>query len=75
MSLVTRMTPQGYEMEVSEMWQNFPSADVQADTQRMNDELARAIERSPDQYYWVHKRFKTRPKGETSVYKNAAISR
>jgi KDO2-lipid IV(A) lauroyltransferase len=75
MSLVTRMTPQGYEMEVSEMWQNFPSADLQADTQRMNDELARAIERSPDQYYWVHKRFKTRPKGETSVYKNAAISR
>jgi KDO2-lipid IV(A) lauroyltransferase len=75
MSLVTRMTPQGYEMEVSEMWPDFPTADVQADTQRMNDELAKAIERTPDQYYWVHKRFKTRPKGAPAVYKKAEISR
>jgi KDO2-lipid IV(A) lauroyltransferase len=75
MSLVTRMTPQGYEMEVSEVWQDFPTADVQADTQRMNNVLAKAIERTPDQYYWVHKRFKTRPDGLTSVYKKAAISR
>jgi KDO2-lipid IV(A) lauroyltransferase len=75
MSLVTRMTPQGYEMEVSEAWSDFPTADIQADTQRMNDELAKAIERSPDQYYWVHKRFKTRPEGSPAVYKKAAISR
>ena len=75
MSMVTRMTPQGYEIEVSEMWQDFPTADVKADTQRMNNELAQAIQRFPDQYYWVHKRFKTRPEGEASVYKNAAISR
>lgn len=75
MSLVTRMTPQGYEMEVSEMWPDFPTADVQADTQRMNDELAKAIERTPDQYYWVHKRFKTRPEGAPAVYKKAEISR
>jgi KDO2-lipid IV(A) lauroyltransferase len=75
MSMVTRMTPQGYEMEVSEAWSDFPTADVQADTQRMNDELAKAIERTPDQYYWVHKRFKTRPEGEPAVYKKAEISR
>ena len=75
MSLVTRMTPQGYEMEVSEAWLDFPTADVQADTQRMNDELAKAIERTPDQYYWVHKRFKTRPEGAPAVYKKAEISR
>ncbi len=75
MSLVTRMTPQGYEMDVSECWQDFPTADVQADTQRMNDALAKAIEGSPAQYYWVHKRFKTRPVGEPAVYKKAAISR
>jgi KDO2-lipid IV(A) lauroyltransferase len=75
MTLVTRMTPQGYEMNVSEVWADFPTADVAADTQRMNDELAHAIKASPDQYYWVHKRFKTRPEGEPSVYKKAAISR
>jgi KDO2-lipid IV(A) lauroyltransferase len=75
MSLVTRMTPQGYEMHVSEVWSDFPTADVEADTQRMNDELASAIQASPDQYYWVHKRFKTRPEGAPSVYKKAEISR
>ena len=75
MTLVTRMTPQGYEMNVSEVWADFPTANVEADTQRMNDELAQAIKASPDQYYWVHKRFKTRPEGEPSVYKKAEISR
>jgi KDO2-lipid IV(A) lauroyltransferase len=75
MTLVTRMTPQGYEMNVSEVWSDFPTANVEADTLRMNDELAQAIKASPDQYYWVHKRFKTRPEGEPSVYKKAAISR
>ena len=75
MSLVTRMTPHGYDMHVSEFWSDFPTADVQADTQRMNDELAKAIESAPDQYYWVHKRFKTRPVGAPAVYKKAAISR
>ena len=75
MTMVTRMTPQGYEINVSETWADFPTADVAADTQRMNDELAQAIKASPDQYYWVHKRFKTRPEGEPSVYKKAAISR
>jgi KDO2-lipid IV(A) lauroyltransferase len=39
----------------------------------MNAELAEHIRATPSQYYWVHKRFKTRPEGEASVYKNAAI--
>jgi KDO2-lipid IV(A) lauroyltransferase len=75
MTAVTRMTPQGYEIELQAAWDNFPTDDVAADTLRMNDVLAKAIERSPAQYYWVHKRFKTRPEGEASVYKNADISR
>lgn len=75
MTAVTRMTPQGYEIELQAAWNNFPTDDVEADTLRMNDVLAKAIERSPAQYYWVHKRFKTRPEGEASVYKNADISR
>lgn len=75
MMLTTRMTPEGYEMELMESWSQFPTADLSADTLRMNDELAKSIRRMPSQYYWVHKRFKTRPEGEASVYKNAAISR
>jgi KDO2-lipid IV(A) lauroyltransferase len=34
----------------------------------MNQELERYIATMPGQYYWVHKRFKTRPPGEASVY-------
>jgi KDO2-lipid IV(A) lauroyltransferase len=67
--LVTRMTAQGYEMSLSDAWKDFPSEDVEADTLRMNLELEAAVRRSPAQYYWVHKRFKTRPEGEPSIYK------
>jgi KDO2-lipid IV(A) lauroyltransferase len=75
LTLVTRMTPQGYEMTLQEAWDNFPTADLLDDTLRMNAELAEYIRVTPSQYYWVHKRFKTRPEGEASVYKKAAISR
>ena len=75
LTMVTRMTPQGYEMTLKTAWENFPTDDVEADTVRMNDELAQAIRQTPAQYYWVHKRFKTRAEGQASVYKNDAISR
>ena len=73
LTLVTRMTPHGYEMNLQEAWDNFPTANLFDDTLRMNAELAEHIRATPSQYYWVHKRFKTRPEGEASVYKNAAI--
>jgi KDO2-lipid IV(A) lauroyltransferase len=75
LTLVTRMTPEGYEIEVGEAWSEFPSEDLRTDTIRMNEAIEKAIRLSPSQYYWVHKRFKTRPEGEKSVYKNAVISR
>jgi KDO2-lipid IV(A) lauroyltransferase len=75
LTLVTRMTAQGYEMTLTEALENFPTDDVVADTARMNQVLAEVIRLSPAQYYWVHKRFKTRPVGEDPVYKKAEISR
>jgi KDO2-lipid IV(A) lauroyltransferase len=60
-------------MNLQEAWDNFPTANLFDDTLRMNAELAEHIRATPSQYYWVHKRFKTRPEGEASVYKNAAI--
>jgi KDO2-lipid IV(A) lauroyltransferase len=75
LTLVTRMTAQGYEMTLTEALADFPTDDVVADTARMNQVLAEAIRLSPAQYYWVHKRFKTRPEGENAVYKKAEISR
>lgn len=67
-SVFTRMTPGGYRIEVSSAWTDFPSDDVLADTARMNETLAQAIRTMPEQYHWVHRRFKTRPEGEPGVY-------
>lgn len=66
--VVTRMTPTGYDAEVHAAWEGFPTGDAVADTARMNRELEAIIRTMPDQYYWVHKRFKTRPPGDASVY-------
>ncbi len=66
--VVTRMTPQGYAIDVLPAWDNFPTADLEADTERMNRELQSYIDTMPAQYYWVHKRFKDRPNGEAPPY-------
>jgi Kdo2-lipid IVA lauroyltransferase/acyltransferase len=66
--VITRLTPTGYDVQVLPAWQNFPTDDAHADTVRMNDELERYIRTMPAQYYWVHKRFKTRPAGEADLY-------
>ena len=66
--MLTRMTPQGYTIEVLPAWADFPSGDLRLDTERMNARLAEWIARQPSQYYWVHKRFKTRPEGQPSLY-------
>lgn len=66
--MVTRLTPTGYIAEITPAWENFPSDDVASDTARMNQHLQTYIDPVPGQYYWVHKRFKTRPEGQPSVY-------
>ena len=68
-ALYSRMTPQGYVAELTPAWDNFPTDDHVADTARMIRELQAAIRTMPAQYYWVHKRFKTRPAGQDSLYK------
>jgi KDO2-lipid IV(A) lauroyltransferase len=66
--VVTRLTPSGYEVCVLPCWSGFPTADAPADTALMNKRLQEYIDEMPSQYYWVHKRFKTRPPGEPGVY-------
>jgi KDO2-lipid IV(A) lauroyltransferase len=66
--VITRLTPQGYEVEVQPAWKDFPTDDALADTARMNLQLQTYIDAMPDQYYWVHKRFKTQPPGQTAPY-------
>lgn len=66
--LLPRITPDGYAVEVMPAWDDFPSSDPVADTALMNERLSAYIKTMPAQYFWVHKRFKTRPEGEASVY-------
>ncbi|NML25802.1 LpxL/LpxP family acyltransferase [Zoogloea dura] len=67
---VTRMLPggQGYVVTLGEPWTDFPSGDVDADTRRMNACIEDLVRTMPAQYYWVHRRFKTRPPGEPKIY-------
>lgn len=66
--LLPRLTKYGYEVQVMPAWTDFPSGDAVADTAIMNARLQDYIATMPAQYYWVHKRFKTRPEGEASLY-------
>jgi KDO2-lipid IV(A) lauroyltransferase len=66
--LICKLTPGGYEVRVLEAWAGFPTDDAVADTALMNERLQGYIDEMPAQYYWVHKRFKSRPPGEPPVY-------
>ena len=58
-----------YRIEVLPALPDFPGEDTLEDaTARLNRELERWILRCPSQYYWVHRRFKTRPPGEPRLY-------
>jgi KDO2-lipid IV(A) lauroyltransferase len=67
--VISRITPQGYDVEVLPAWTDYPGPDAQADTALMNQRLEAMIQTMPEQYYWVHKRFKTRPPGEPKLYR------
>ena len=68
--VVAEMLPggQGYRVRFLEPWADFPTDDPVADATRMNQWIEAEILRNPAQYLWVHRRFKTRPEGEPSVY-------
>ena len=58
----------GYVLRFHPAWDNFPSGDLAADTRRMNAFIEDRVREMPEQYYWLHKRFKTRPAGEQRFY-------
>ncbi len=63
-----RPNGQGYDVRFYPAWDEFPSGDDEADARRVNAFIeARVCENIP-QYLWTHKRFKTRPPNESSVY-------
>jgi KDO2-lipid IV(A) lauroyltransferase len=63
-----RETDGGYAIRLEAPLEDFPSADVAADTARVNERIERMVREAPEQYLWVHKRFKTRPPGDPPLY-------
>lgn len=57
-----------YIIHVHPPLSNFPSGDDEKDTQQINRLLEQAILEAPEQYFWLHRRFKTRPEGAPTVY-------
>lgn len=57
-----------YTIEWLPALENFPSGDEVADATRINAIIEQAIRKHPEQYLWLHRRFKTRPEGEEKIY-------
>jgi Kdo2-lipid IVA lauroyltransferase/acyltransferase len=59
---------QGLEVSFGAPLAAFPSGDEIKDAMSMNQAIETMIRISPAQYFWVHRRFKSRPPGEPSLY-------
>jgi KDO2-lipid IV(A) lauroyltransferase len=59
---------QGYLIKVHPPIQNFPTDDEVEDATRINATIEGFVREQPDQYLWIHRRFKTRPEGEDTLY-------
>jgi KDO2-lipid IV(A) lauroyltransferase len=68
--VVVRQLPggAGYVMRMYPAWENYPGPTPEEDTRRMNAFIEERVLEMPEQYYWLHKRFKTRPQGEEGFY-------
>lgn len=70
--VITRMEGRGwqsrYVARVGEPWTGYPGDDEIADARRLNAFIEAELAAAPEQYYWLHKRFKTRPPGEARYY-------
>lgn len=65
-----RMKPwgMGYEVRLGKPIDGLACGDEMKDTAAMNRAIEAMVRKIPDQYLWVHKRFKTRPAGEDKLY-------
>jgi Kdo2-lipid IVA lauroyltransferase/acyltransferase len=67
--VITQQVGAGYVARVYPAWEDYPTGDIEADVRRMNAFIEERVKEMPEQYFWAHKRFKTRPPGEPSPYK------
>ncbi len=69
--VITRFLPgyQGWRVIFYPPWDDYPGEDIEAATRRMNAFIEERVREAPAEYFWSHKRFKTRPEGVPSVYR------
>ncbi len=67
--VVTRQEGDGYVARFYPAWEDYPTGDLEADVRRMNAFIEERVREMPEQYFWAHKRFKTRPPGEPNPYR------
>ena len=67
--VITRQEGEGYVVRFYPAWKDYPTGDLEADVRRMNAFIEDRVREMPEQYFWAHKRFKTRPPGEPSPYR------
>jgi KDO2-lipid IV(A) lauroyltransferase len=63
-----RLPEGGYELLLLPPLEDMPSGDAEADTMKYTAVLEDQIRRCPEQYYWVHRKFKNRPETLPEVY-------
>ena len=68
LSLIRRSDKKGYRMYISNPLSGYPEGDEVVAAGYMNKIIEHEILRAPEQYLWMHRRFKTRPQGEVSLY-------
>lgn len=59
---------QGWRVRIHPPWEDYPGPDVIEATRRMNTFIEQRVLEAPAEYFWTHKRFKTRPPGEPGFY-------
>lgn len=59
---------QGWKVAFYPAWENYPGDDMVAATLQMNQFIEARVLETPAEYFWTHKRFKTRPPGAAGVY-------
>ncbi len=67
---IVRQEGAGYVVRFLPAWEDYPSGDVESDTRRMNAFIEEQVRQMPEQYFWLHRRFKTRPAGEPPLYED-----
>jgi len=70
MAVVATFLPnyRGWKVTYYPAWENYPGDDLIAATRRMNAFIEERVREKPAEYFWAHRRFKTRPPGSPSLY-------